>query len=403
MAIVKADKAMLTTGLSRGSNNQPRQTRTVNVNIGPVRNIHNNVDGATSELYLNDGFERDRQAYNVQRFITGVEEDIATEMGVGYARGAMPLRSSATRWTAATVTAMSSAGDEFSQFPNVSLPSRIQADFEARAITGMKYCASLDPETAASLSQTAAANAFFSTPAGQKGWTGGTLGQGVMFGGFVITRSSNQGVVDFTNANSAITVGTPPVEGGTSMALNITAGNTIRRGDKFSVHNCFSINDMLGTPTGNRAQFTVTNSPATGGTSKSVQFFPEWDSAPRTAADRWRYVSRRPAANDKVYLFEADTAVSQVRAAYNGRSAARSLFFADQTTIFVMVPLRLPTRDREMGKRVTSREAGISFNVVEYFVGDDYDYRTRIDGRWGQKVALPEAGWVVTGAAPAFG
>ena len=395
IGITLQDRKILSTGIT--FTDQPRQVRNLTVDIGPVRGIHDKIDGSTGPLYLQPEVERAGRKRDAHRFVVGIEQDIANEMAIGYARGAMVFHSTGSVYAQASVDRLGAAGEQVSNWPNISLPSTLQADFAERAITGRTLCASYDPMTAAALAQSPAANAFFSTPAGQRGWTGGTLVEGSQFGGFKTMRSSNQGTVSFVNTESAMTVSAAPVEGSTSATLNIANGQRLRRGQKIAFEDCFSINEETGEPTSRLAQFTVTADTGTSGTTKAVSFYPAYDSAPRTATDRWRYVSARPAGNDKVYLFEADTSVAALRTAYGGKQAARSLLFADMSTIFVMVPITLPKRDREVAKQVTSREAGISFNYVEYFVGDSYQYRTRLDGRWGQKVAEAEAGWVVTG------
>lgn len=396
ISVVKAPRYTLTTGLKYQG--QGRQSRTIPVQIGPVRNIHDAIDGATSELYLNDNFEMDNERSKVHRFITGVEEDIATEMAVGYARGVVVLSTTATTWSpGAAGQNLAAAGGTNTNWPNISALSYIGADLTERAINKRERCASLDPITGAALAQTAAANAYFSTAAGQKGWSDGTLMPGSKFAGWKIARSSNQGSVDFTNADTAMTHNSGAAEGTTSLTLNIAAGKGLKRGHKISFANVYSVNEETGAPTSRLAQFTVTADTATTGATKTVNFQPPMYGAAPTAASRWRTCSSLPAANAKVYLFEGDTAQANFRTAIAGKRAARSLLFEDQSTVFVMVPLRLPTRDRESGKRVTSADAGISFNVVEYFVGDDYEYRTRVDGRWGVKVAEEEAGYALLG------
>lgn len=395
VAVVKQDKKILSTDIN--FTDQPRQVRQITVDIGPVRGIHDKIDGSTGPLYLQPEMERAGRKRDAHRFVVGIEQDIATEMANGYARGAAVFHSTGTTYTEGNVDRLAAAGEQVSNWPNISLPSTLRADFEERAITGRVLCASYDPMTAAALSQSPAANAFFSTPAGQKGWTGGTLVEGSMFGGFKTMRSSNQGTVNFTNADAAFTAHAAPAEGSTSITLGGPAGKGLLRGHKIAFAGVYSINEETGEPTSRLAQFTLTNNTGTAGTTKAAQVYPPFDSAARTATDRWRYCSALPAAGAKVYLYEADTSVSQLRSAFAGRQAARSLLFADMSTIFVMVPITLPKRDREVAKQVTSREAGISFNYVEYFVGDSYQYRTRLDGRWGQKVAEAEAGWVVTG------
>ena len=396
VTVVFQGKRTVTTGKS--FQGQARQKRTGTVVVGPVRGIHDSIGAADEPLYMNPNFESEDRDTAEGRFIAEINKDIATEKAEGYSRGQLCLKQT-TRGDFSTTTGLAAPGEDGSNFPKVALPNLIQADFEDRLGTDRKLCMVLAPTHATSFAESGTTNQEFSTPVGQAAWTEGTLKKG-MFGGFSVHRASTSvlGSVNFTNMDSAMTVQAAPAEGATTLRINIAAGKMLRKGTKIHFPMVYGVDEVQGERTELRAGWAVTADTATAGTNKPVTTSEPFDSTPQTVADRWRNCDSRPANNRKVYPYNVDVNEAVVRTAIAGRRVTRSLLFVDKSAAFVMVPIRRAKKSaQETSETVRVDSLGVVYNYIEYDNNDELEFRTRIDGRWGQKVLEPEAGWVVCG------
>jgi hypothetical protein len=179
---------------------------------------------------------------------------------------------------------------------------------------------------------------------------------------------------------------------GSSLAINCTAGDTFKFGDKISIANVNQVNQMTrqttSTSTAGTKTFTITADVTATGATATLPIWPPIYGP----GSHYQNVDALNAANALLTLWPGTTSPS-------GKSGKVALAMAKGAFFVTGVALQEPQGSVEFCRQVQDPKTGISVRVIRQYLGNTEQMITRLDALWGRGVGLSEQCSVVIACA----
>ena len=393
ITVPRRDRHRVQTGTTFSA--QAHQSNFTTLSVGPVKRIDEKVNMFTTPLYRSAKQERKREDDKMSRMIAQVETEIMSEMSgaSGYWRFVQPLKVT----TSPAATTLVAAGFESTSHPNVKGLTQAENDLAKRGINSDELCALLDPDAKEGLGLAAVA-APYENPIGRDTYQRGLAPNPTRRVNFDWKQTSLGGSYTFPTVTGNLEVNAAPAEGSNTIVLKANAGFVIPVGTRFTIGGVKGVNEETSDPVTGDAQWVVTAVASGAGSTRQVTVDRPFNSVSAGDPGRRRTCSALPKANDDVFIGGIDFTGTEAKQAASGKSVSQSFLIVRDTTMLVFVDPELPTRDVE-DAMIRNKEYAIAFAAINYFDGDEVEWKTRILMRPGYKTVEPEAGGILGGNA----